>query len=94
MLEIEGDMQKYNYFFISLLNSTKDVKPVVKKIKILDVVFVVKNAFEKSLRPALIFLSGCGQIRAERYVTSLKEPSRSRSQVNDISTKQKCQIDA
>ena len=34
-------------FFISLLNSTKDVKRVVKKINILDV-FVVKNAFEKS----------------------------------------------
>ena len=87
-------MQKYDYFFISLLNSTKDVKRVIKKIYILDVVFVVKNAFEKSLRPALIFLSACGHIWAERYVTSLKEPSRSRSQVNDISTKQKYQIDA
>ena len=29
--EREGDMQKYDYFFISLLNSTKDVKRVVKK---------------------------------------------------------------
>ena len=87
-------MQKYDYFFISLLNSIKDLKRVVKKLKILDVVFVVKNAFEKSLRPALIFLSRCGHIWAERYVTSLKEPSRSQSQVNDISTKQKCQIDA
>ena len=68
-------MQKYEYFFISLLNSTKDVKRVVKKnIYILDVVFVVKNAFEKSLRPALIFLSRCGQIWAERYVTSLRNP--------------------
>ena len=35
----------------SLLNPTKDVKRVVTKIyKILDDVFVVKNAFEKSLR--------------------------------------------
>ena len=65
-------MQKYYIFFILLLNSTKDVKRVVKKIYILDIVFVVKNAFEKSLRPALIFLSGCGQIWVERYVTSLK----------------------
>ena len=36
---------------------------MVKKKKNLDVVFVVKNAFEKSLRPALIFLSRCGHIR-------------------------------
>ena len=60
-------MQKYNNFFISLLNSTNDVKRVVKKNKniyiyILDVFFVAKNAFEKSFHPALIFLSGCGEI--------------------------------
>ena len=38
-----GGHAKY-IFFITLLNSTKDVKRVVKKY-ILDVVFVVKNAF-------------------------------------------------
>ena len=64
---------KIIFLFHYILNSTKYVKHVVKiYIYILDVVFVVKNAFEKSLRPALIFLSGCGQIWAERYVTSLK----------------------
>ena len=31
LLKREGDTQKYDYFFISLLNSTKDVKRVVKK---------------------------------------------------------------
>ena len=70
MLYLKGRGTRKNTI-ISLLNSTKDVKRVVKKFKILDV-FVVKNAFEKSLRPALIFLSGCSQIWAERYVTSLK----------------------
>ena len=31
LLKREGDTQKYDNFLISLLNSTKDVKRVVKK---------------------------------------------------------------
>ena len=57
---------------ISLLNSTGYVVLVAKKQKNLDVVFMVKNAVESGVRPALLISSGCGQIWAERYVTSLK----------------------
>ena len=61
-----GDMQKYRLFFMSLLNFTTDEKRVVKlkNIYIYNIrrCFRGENAFEKSLRPTLIFLFGCGQI--------------------------------
>ena len=55
-----------------LLNSTRYVVLVAKKKQFLDIVFMVKNAVESGVRPALLISSGCGQIWAERYVTSLK----------------------
>ena len=68
-----GGHAKHLFFLISLLNSTRYVVLVGQKKKFLDVVFMVKNAVESGVRPALLISSGCGQIWAERYVTSLKE---------------------
>ena len=63
-------MQKTSFFLNFIIKLTGYVVLVATK-KNLDV-FMVKNAVESGVRPALLISFGCGQIWAERYVTSLK----------------------
>ena len=62
-------------FFLNFIIKLKWIVVLVvppKNQNLVDIVFMVKNAVESGVRPALLISSGCGQIWAERYVTSLK----------------------
>ena len=64
---------KKNFFFLNFIIKLNWIcSTCCKNIYFLDVVFMVKYAVESGVCPALLISSGCSQIWAERYVTSLK----------------------